>query len=179
MAKLTPAFLNKNNIGQLLIEALVAISVLMVGMLAVFGVLSQSLSLNRVAADQYVAANLASEGIEIVKNLVDSGYDSDGAGLFIDPVVDLLGKKCAVDTNFISPVACGSPNVPLEFDEEDGIYGYDLTGGSPTKFTRYIELTYGGGSEPIEVRSTVNWRTRGSVSPAEIVVVDVLYDWRR
>ena len=58
------AGLNRSS-GQVLIEAMVAISIVTVGLLGIFSVLSRSLSLNRTVADNYVAANLAAEGIEI------------------------------------------------------------------------------------------------------------------
>ena len=169
--------LSRNSRGQLLIEAMVAISVLMIGMMAVFGVLSQSMSLNRVAADQYVAANLASEGVEIIKNLVDSEYDPEYPTNFLAPVANLLGRTCVVDINFTSPAVCESPSDPLQFDK-DGIY--NLTGGSPTKFIRYVELSYNNdsGDEYIEVHSTVEWGRRGGVI-SDITVVDRLYNWRR
>ncbi|MEK7182766.1 MAG: prepilin-type N-terminal cleavage/methylation domain-containing protein, partial [Patescibacteria group bacterium] len=57
--------------GQTLVELMIAMSVMSVGLLGVFAVLSQSLGLNRVVANQYVAANLAAEGIEVVKNIAD------------------------------------------------------------------------------------------------------------
>jgi len=54
----------RRNNGQLIIEMIVAVSLLMIGLLGIFAVLSQSLGLNRVAANQYIAAHLAAEGIE-------------------------------------------------------------------------------------------------------------------
>ena len=68
---------NKNNgqarlsDGQVLVELMVAISVMVIGLLGIFTLLSQSLGLNRVAADQYIAANLAAEGVEVAKNILD------------------------------------------------------------------------------------------------------------
>src|SRR3989344_7063024 len=57
--------------GQLLVEAMVALGVITVGLLGMLELLSNSLSLNRVAADQYTGTYIASEGIEIIKNLID------------------------------------------------------------------------------------------------------------
>jgi len=153
---------------------MVAISVMMIAMMAVFGVLSQTLSLNRVAADQYVAANLASEGIEIIKNLVDSEYDYDHpeAYVFGSSVYSMLGKKCAVDIN-TAPNDCKSDDI-IRFDEQSG---YSLDADSPTKFSRYVELSKPLGESYIKVSSTVEWRQRGG-GQATITVVDTLYDWR-
>lgn len=170
--------LNNKSQGQLLIEALVAISVLMIGTMAVFGVLSQSLSLNRVAADQYVAANLASEGVEIIKNLVDSGYDSSIQRAFTEPVEAMLDKRCAVDINTVSGDGCTAPE-PLKFTEATGFYSID--GDSPTKFLRYAEVSYHDDpirGEYMEVHSTVEWGRRGGVE-STITVTDTLYNWRR
>jgi len=60
-----------------MIEAMVALSVAVVGILGVFTLTSRSLSINRVDADRYVAVNLANEGIELVKNLLDKNIMDD------------------------------------------------------------------------------------------------------
>ena len=54
-----------------MVEAMVAMSVIVIGLLGVFALSSNSISLNRVAADRYIAVNLANEGIELVKNLIE------------------------------------------------------------------------------------------------------------
>src|SRR3989344_3592233 len=70
---LQPSTLNpKSRAGQMMIEALVALSIILVGLLGIFALVSRSISLNAVASSQYVAANLAAEGIEVVKNVIDS-----------------------------------------------------------------------------------------------------------
>src|SRR3989338_4130432 len=60
--------------GQLLIESMIAITIVVVGILAVFTLLSESQSLNRVVADRYIGTYLASEGLELIKNLIDKNY---------------------------------------------------------------------------------------------------------
>ena len=50
---------------------MVAITVLTVGFLGISSLLSQSLALNRVTTNEITATYLASEGIEIAKNLID------------------------------------------------------------------------------------------------------------
>jgi hypothetical protein len=177
MDKLIPHII-KNKDGQLLIEAIVAISVMMVGMLAVFGVLSESLSLNRVAADQYIGANLASEGIEIVKNMVDSEY-SLGFGFGLSPaLVYMDGKKCAIDINTTlsnppDSSGCTSDPPALKFDK---VNGYSLGADNQTKFQRYVEIKSSGNT--IEVKSTVEWKRKGGAT-SKITAIDTLYNWRR
>ena len=71
--KLKPITYNlKPKRGYMLVELMVSISLLVVGFLGFLGLLSRSLSLNRVVADQFIANYLAMEGIEITKNLIDS-----------------------------------------------------------------------------------------------------------
>ena len=179
MDKLTSHIFKKEN-GQLLIEALVAISVMMVGMLAVFGVLSESLSLNRVAADQYIAANLASEGIEIVKNMIDSEYPLSAFGSSISPALG-GNSKCAIDIN-TQPGGEGwecrsttSALPALRLSEE---WSYNLDDGNQTKFKRYVEIEMPEADKIIEVKSTVEWGRKGGAS-SRITVVDEFYNWRR
>ena len=172
--------------GQMLIEALVAIGVMMVGMMAVFGTLSESLSLNRVAADQYIAANLASEGIEIIKNLVDSEYKTPNCpfGRSIDP--NAFSKRCAIDMDTES--ACSTDyqgwycrgttggNFPtLKFNNDTGFYS--LSGGVSTKFKRYVEISMHPGCV-VYATSTVEWAIKGG-KISTITVADHLYNWRR
>jgi Tfp pilus assembly protein PilV len=176
--------------GQLLIEALVAISVMMVGMMAVFGVLSQSLSLSRVAADQYIAANLAAEGIEIVKNMVDSEYLDDpttssprafGTSIFDADnnrpcAVDIYTQPAYLDDGVSWNCESSSDDIrALKFDASNGRYGINR-GDQLTKFRRYVSISEG--DPTIKVISTVEWSTK-SGSPSTVTIGDVLYNWRR
>ena len=61
----------KDDKGQMMVEAIIALSLINISLLGVFVLLSNSIGTNREVADKYVAINLASEGIEIVKNIVD------------------------------------------------------------------------------------------------------------
>ncbi|MFA4999657.1 MAG: hypothetical protein WC519_02955 [Parcubacteria group bacterium] len=66
--------------GQILNEALIAIGVMTVGVLGMTGFLSRSISEGRYIADQTTAVNLAAEGIEIAKNILDgNALSGDGA----------------------------------------------------------------------------------------------------
>ena len=58
--------------GQAIAEAIVALAILAIGYMAVLALLNRSLSITQVVSDQNIATYLASEGIEIVKNLSDA-----------------------------------------------------------------------------------------------------------
>ena len=69
--------MNKNN-AQILIEVMVALSVVVSAFAGALSLLGTSVGLTRTIANQYVGTYLAAEGIEIVKNMIDENY-FDGA----------------------------------------------------------------------------------------------------
>ncbi|PIR98089.1 MAG: hypothetical protein COT89_01470 [Candidatus Colwellbacteria bacterium CG10_big_fil_rev_8_21_14_0_10_42_22] len=175
------SILEGNKSGQLMVEAMVAISLLSIGMLGTFGVLSQSLGISRIAADQYVAANLASEGIEIVKNEIDAEYTTSGT--FATNIFSKNNKFCPVDYKSgiqsgcrnAEPTNLKSNNIDQFRVKQDG-YGVYGSTGDPTSFVRYVHIEW---IEPhiIEVKSTVKWIGRGGLD-FDIEVADKFYNWR-
>jgi len=156
--------------GQLLIEAMVAISVMVIGLLGIFALLSQSLGLYHVAADQYVAANLAAEGIEVVKNILDANFLKSGMawneGLAVDGAYGVNYNSTSLDSLLT--------NKNLLFDETNKVYNY--TTGRPTTFQRIITIKNISPDE-IQVDSEVRWKTRGGLS-SKISLEDHFYNWR-
>ena len=158
----------RKNKGYILIEAIIAITIAVVGLLGIFALLSRSLSLNRVVSDRIVASYLAAEGIEIVKNLIDNNI--------------LAGK----------PWNAGIPNGTYEVDymdtglrpdssrfinlnSETGAYGYaELV---PTLMKRVITIRNSSDGEVITVGSRVNWTTRGG-GKFDINLEEHLFHWR-
>src|SRR3989338_10667327 len=76
--------LNKER-GYFIVEAVVGISIVVVAFLGIVGLLTQSLSLNRLVSDQHVGNGLAMEGIELVKNLIDRNCILNSDPLGNDP----------------------------------------------------------------------------------------------
>ncbi|MDO8574081.1 MAG: hypothetical protein Q7R86_00440, partial [bacterium] len=58
--------------GQTIVEAIIALGVLTIGFSGIITLLNRSLSLNQLVTDQNIATYLATEGIEVTKNLVDA-----------------------------------------------------------------------------------------------------------
>lgn len=92
-------FKNKN--GQGLLEAIAAISVIIIGLVSVIAVSHSSLASHYEAETRMVAANLAREGAEAVHNIRDSNWlagDAWDAGLFAGadytgiPVITVSGN---------------------------------------------------------------------------------------
>ena len=64
----------KNKKGYLLVEVMIAISLLTLGFFGTLSLISNSISLNSVVSDHFIANYLAMEGIETVKNLIDANF---------------------------------------------------------------------------------------------------------
>ena len=158
--------------GQALVESMVALCVLTMGFLGVMGLLARSLSVSRVAADEYVGANLASEGIEIVKNLIDAHtiQELPWSGGFEH------GKDYELDyrTDWDSaPLPAYGDNF-LNYDSETHLYGYAT--GQPSRFKRRITIVRPSADEVV-ARSVVTWITRGGAE-FSVDVEDHFYNWR-
>lgn len=158
----------QKNKGYILVEAMVAITIIVTGLLGIFALLSQSLSLNRVIADRYVAAYLAAEGVEVVKNIIDNNIINGRAwnSGFADGDYE-------IDYQSASLGALQGRSV--KFNGDSGRYGY--ADGDPTRFFRIIKIELLGGGEEIKINSVVNWKSRGEAD-FEINLEDRFFNWR-
>lgn len=164
---------NNKKGGQVLVELMVAVSVMVIGLLGIFTLLSQTLGLNRVAADQYIAANLAAEGVEVVKNILDHNVierNPWNEGLEQDGDFGVEYSSVVLDANLADE--------NLKFDKDSGRYNY--TSGDDTNFTRVITINNLSENEvnEIQVNSRVEWRSRGGTS-FNINLEDHFYNWRQ
>ena len=172
--------------GFTLIEALVAISILMMAVAAPITIAQKGLSSAVYSKDQMIAAYLAQDAIEFIKNArdnesINNNYDWNSL-IFLntqdaDCLVDSLDNDsgCQIDTideneNYLS----GSSIVNLKKDS-NGFYSYD--GTAETKFTRVVKVK----QDPEEssddnralIRVTVDWD--GSMQNGENqITVDAL-----
>ena len=118
-----------------MVEMLVAVTIIVVALLGILALLNRSLGLNRVAAEQYTAAYLASEGIELVKNLFDRSY--------IQTLADYPGSQ-----NFygwFTPY-CIIPNNCSLTNGNHGVYEMDYTDSA----LNVTNCSFGSGSEPTQ-----------------------------
>lgn len=153
--------------GYILVESIVAISIILTGLLGIFSLLSQSLGLNRVVGDRYVGTYLAAEGIEIVKNIIDTNVVNGrpyNAGL----------SSGAFEVEYGDTALTPSSRRKMKFDSDKRLYNY-LT-GKDTRLYREVRIQLIG-SEEIKVHSVVSWSSRGGGS-FEVDLEDHFYNWR-
>jgi type II secretory pathway pseudopilin PulG len=179
-------FLIKNKIyfsAFTLIEALVAISILIIGIISSFSLINHALYNANVIEDRLTAVYLAQEGLELVREIRDSNYvkwlndvsnvkwnDNLTPG---ESIISFGDKKLNPITNNSIPY--------LYYHEDKGIYDYDSSGGAKlTSFKRIITITEGGKADSgdlyeLIVTVKMQWQTRGINYSFEIE--DHLFNW--
>ena len=168
--------------GQVLVESLVALSILTTGFLGMLTLLSRSIGLNRVVSDNYAATYLAGEGIEVVKNLLDadvlqgrtwadgvcswttSAFELDYATT-LDMPPDSLPSRRLGGAEMVS-------GRPLLYDPNQ-LYQY--AAGRQTPFYRTVRATCL--TDEVVVNSVVNWTSRGG-GTFTVNLEDHFLNWR-
>ncbi len=171
--------------GFSFIEVLVSIFILVIAITASFSVLQGILSYNVTNSSRLVAAYLAQEGIEIVRNIRDGNWlesRTNSVTSWDEGLTGCGGNGCRADYNHsYSPLDREDPTLPdypvegqfLNIDSS-GFYGY---GSSPTttKFQRKIVITQGAINE-LKVNVTVSWQEKGSSNT--LSALENLYNWK-
>jgi len=156
--------------GQILVESMVALAITVIGLLGLLSLLSNSIGINKVISDQYVAAYLAAEGIEVVKNIIDNNVASGNA---FNQGVGYGDYEVEYNSSGLSLYQQRT----LKFDPTLKIYSYQS--GDSTPFLRKITIAQGpNGQDELTVKSIVLWKTRGGVT-SEIVAEDHFFNWRQ
>lgn len=174
---------NSSKSGQVIVEALVAITIAVVGLLGIFELLSRSLSLNKVVGDQYAASNLATEGIEAVKNLIDNNILqalpwNNGINNGIYEIVyndATLSRQISADPGNCNASYIRQNSSPLTFERASGLYGYGFSEITNYKRAVCVE-TLSGGNE-LKINSLAVWTTRGGAT-FDINLEDHFFNWR-
>jgi hypothetical protein len=138
--------------GQIIVESIIALAVITVGFLSLIALMSNAIGLSKVNSEYYIATYLSAEGIEVIKNIIDTNViagKSWNDGLATDGTYE-------VEYNSLSLLP--NQNRFLNFDLNSKIYSY--SNGQPTRFKRVIEIK-NINTNHIKVKSTVFWTSRG------------------
>ena len=163
-----------------LVEVLIAISILIIGILSGFILVTRALYNVAVIKDRLTASFLAQEGIELTRQIRDSNFlrildeesadwrDGLGDGTYIiESKVDSEGSIGLV------PIA-EDENRYFLYNDVLKIYNYST--GEPTNFNRKIKITTISADE-IRVESIMQWKTRRI--DFDLFVEDHLYNWMK
>lgn len=187
--------------GQSLIELLVAMTVIIVGLTAAGSLVFSNIQLQEVSADRVVAANLAREGVELVKAWRDSNWLA--GNVFNDGLSDVddytgvpiwvSGQHAGFD--FTADAIADTDWTMIKRSTQStniGLFAQGATHpGTDTEFRRLLTLhpVCEDGSVisdgvtcgalrviGIQVESLVTWSKRGVTRQS--LIVDEIYDWR-
>jgi len=166
----------KKNLGFTLIEIMVAISVFSVGILGVYALVPTAIFLGAENSDRFVAAQLALEGLEIVRNIRDSNWleQSDNPSNLWNEGLDNCSAGCEADylvLQNIEPVLTSyGVGRYLKIDSQ-GFFNY-TNGASTEKFKR--KITIASDVNALNISVAVEW----SKKYPPLVLAEKLYDWR-
>ncbi|HVU06675.1 MAG TPA: prepilin-type N-terminal cleavage/methylation domain-containing protein [Candidatus Paceibacterota bacterium] len=157
---------NKGNKGFTLVEAMVAISILSLAVTGPLIIAQKGLGSAVYAKDQIIAAYLAQEAVEYVRNARDTNRITGAAWLngLSACMVSGGSEACEIDarkTDFLATGAVqscpGGACDKVSFDPSSGLYGYGI--GSATKFTRSISIDNRASAKEATMTVTVSWAT--------------------
>ncbi len=158
--------------GFFLLEVIIAVFILEIGVIGTVLLLKQASSSVSVSASRLVAAQLAQEGIEIVKNIRDINYNEiDKWGTWYNSISGIsyyLVQYNDVALRTFSDTA-------LKLNSVTGLYGYDAGGAVPADFKRKIILEKISADE-VKVVTEMTWQDRGRSYTLE--AEDRLWNWR-
>lgn len=162
-----------NEKGSLMIEAIVGISLVIVGLLGMTGLVVRSFAANDTVVNRFVGANLAAEGIEVVKNIIDMKIAQHEPWQQIQTEIPTGIYEVSSDGTDVQQ------NKNRTFCLALGAYVYlplVCTGDVATTFKRAVTVTENLADEAISVDATVSWQSRGV--PQSITVSDQFFKWR-
>ena len=165
--------------GLTLVEALVALVVLSFGLIPALAILSSSTRLASLIKNNLIAANLAQEGVEVVRSMRDANWFANlsfNNGLVGNWRVEWNTSLLSVPSR--PPLAVGT-NPPLNFDSSTGLYSYSICGTCiSTNFRRTISVTLTAAPCACEliVVSTVTWLEFNKIRTVN--VESHLFNWK-
>ena len=165
--------------GFTLVETLVALSILLIAVVAPISRIEDSLHKMYYVRDEAVAVNLAQEGIDIVRQIRDTNMINN-----VSWTQNLADGTYTVDiykfiTTPASPsgylIPCAGCDQKVYLDSSASLYRQGA-GTTATQFSRNIIIS-SAGLQPYErmLTSTVSWKTGGT--NGSIVIKEYLYDW--
>jgi len=154
------------NKGFSLTEVIIAIFIIIIGIIGAMGLITYSISNVTVGKSQIIAASLAQEGMEIVRNIRDTNWKED-----VDWNDGLDNGNYRIQYNSLGLMSL-SGNPALRIDS-NGFYQY--SSGTNTRFHREIIITNLSAIE-IKVISKVTWDERSR--SYEIEAESRLFDWK-
>ncbi len=197
-------FKNKRGLG--FIEMIAALGVIVTGVIAGLTLTTFNLTSSNISESKLLAANLAREAIEVIRNKRDSNWlttiNDWNQGILIAPTVNYrlivsfneVTNTWVFDDGLFDIEDC--LNCQIYFDPDSGIYTHNVGDNILTNFKRIVTLREICWQAPIKTESIqpygdhcpgdtlagyyleaqVTW-TESNI-PYDLTIVDKIYDWK-
>lgn len=169
--------------GFTLIEALVAITILLVGVIGPLGLAAQGIADGLFAKNQIIANHLAQEGIELIINRRDSNIYAKRD--WLDGLSDCEGGECLIDALTGSISLCGgAPGCPegdLRYSESAGVFTNPAGASGPRYCNANFNRTFtikplvGGNDNERVAEVKVAWCNHAA--ERELILNEYLYNY--
>ncbi|MBZ9569598.1 prepilin-type N-terminal cleavage/methylation domain-containing protein [Patescibacteria group bacterium] len=171
-------FPKRNGAGFTLLETIIAIFIITIGIVGVSSLVSQTIGSVTISSQRLIAAYLAQEGIEIVRNIRDTNWLEDVAWDEGLGVGDWEGDYTDTQSFFYPcspiPFTCPTRGFPLHSLKINGGF-YNYSSGTDTEFQRRITI-FDKTADMFKVSVSVGWRAKGKTY--QIEAQENLYNWR-
>ncbi len=160
-----------------LLEVIIAVSILTVAVGGTYSLIYQTLRAASLANSKLIAAHLAQEGVETVRNLRDNNWLNQRISPGLSWKAGLGAGEYEMDYNDTVLISFVGEGRYLYIDGNNGFYAYldsPGPGDTQTKFKRKITIAEIGNDE-IDITARVFWQERGG--EYEIEVMENLYNW--
>jgi len=176
--------LNKSKYGFTLLEVVVTVGIVAVGLSVIFNTAINNLAASEVSKNTFIAAFLAQEGYELVRNFRDTNWlINDDTQTWrqqtLPGTVSLADGNYRVDyndnslTSSLNSCSVSLSDEPFLKIDSNGFYSYD--DGQDTIFKRIICITTAG-TDQMKVTVKVEWRQQGKVK--SLTTDNLLYNWK-
>ena len=161
--------------GFSLVEVIVSLFIIVTVLIGAMTLISSITSTGGMSASKLIAANLAQEGIEVVRNIRDLNFGANG---WDDWYASISGVNNYL-AQYNDPDFRAWQDIPLKYNSTTGLYGYDAGVDTPFAYKRKIILTKnpsGVNDNEIKVEAVVSWTEHNR--PQTLTVEDRLWNWR-
>ncbi len=174
--------------GFTLIEALVAISILMIAIASPLTLAQKGISTAELSRDQMTASFLAQDGMEAIKNMRDqtalnsstslnnwlTGFDN--CRCLNDSSCSAFTQYCSIDTTLPNLSISSSHINPLKITYSNGAFlKYDLSGASTSIFSRFVNIATTTMPGEAVIRVRVQWTSQSGIQNVDLK--DFIYNY--
>ena len=173
-----------SNSGFGLIEVTVSIYIITMGLFGLMSLVSQSLKIQNINKNTIIAAQLAQEGIELVRNIRDNNWRNEyvdwhssiftGTGVNKDYIIDYRGRS-SIDSQ-VDGITDSKTRLNIHNGGTyEGFYTHSTTDTAETSFSRIIEVEKENDTI-LTIKCIVFWEERNN--PHKYTVETKLYNWK-